>query len=161
MKTWEKTRVQNLVRHKSGRYYARLYQNGKEVWKALKTAHFSVAEARLAIIQKEHRVHKSKDVAPADAKMMFGQAAAIHMQRIEKKVSIKRRTRIYCAQTLAALFKHWPELIGTELKRITINTCRDWSARYAKIASSTRYNNTLGSCPDYSGFRRRFCRRME
>ena len=143
VKTWEKTRVQNLVRHKSGRYYARLYQNGKEVWKALKTSHFSVAEARLATIQQEHRIRKSKDIDPSDARMTFGQAAALHMQRIEKNVSIKRRTRIYWAQTLAALLKHWPELAGMEIKRITTNVCRDWSARYAKIASSTRYNNTL------------------
>ncbi len=143
MKTWEKTRVQNLVRHKSGRYYARLYQNGKEIWKSLKTSHFSVAEARLAIIQKEHRIHKSKDIDPSDAKMTFAQAAALHMQRIEKNVGIKRRTRVYWAQTLAALFKHWPEVAAMEIKRITGNVCRDWAARYAKIASSTRYNNTL------------------
>jgi hypothetical protein len=26
MKTWEKTREQNLVRHKSGRYYAHIQQ---------------------------------------------------------------------------------------------------------------------------------------
>ncbi len=43
VKTWEKTRLQKLVRHKSGRYYARLYLNGKEIWKSLCTAHFSVA----------------------------------------------------------------------------------------------------------------------
>jgi|694.fasta_scaffold55200_1 hypothetical protein len=28
-KTWEKTKVQFLVRHKSGRHYARLFRNGK------------------------------------------------------------------------------------------------------------------------------------
>ena len=33
VKTWEKTKLQNLVRHKSGRYYARLFLNGKEIWK--------------------------------------------------------------------------------------------------------------------------------
>ncbi|MEZ0256260.1 MAG: hypothetical protein ACAI37_13325, partial [Chthoniobacter sp.] len=31
-----------------GRYYARLYRNGKEKWQSLKTKHFSVAEAKLA-----------------------------------------------------------------------------------------------------------------
>ncbi len=33
-KTWEKTKVQNLVRHKSGRYYARTFGNNKEIWKS-------------------------------------------------------------------------------------------------------------------------------
>jgi len=47
-KTWERTRLQNLIRHKSGRYYARAFAGGKQVWKSLKTSHFSVAQARLA-----------------------------------------------------------------------------------------------------------------
>jgi hypothetical protein len=29
MKTWERTRLQNLGRHKSGRYYARAFARGK------------------------------------------------------------------------------------------------------------------------------------
>ena len=32
-KVWTKTGKDNLVRHKSGRYYARVFGNGKEVWK--------------------------------------------------------------------------------------------------------------------------------
>jgi hypothetical protein len=39
-KTWETTRVQNLVRHKSGRHYARAFAGGKEKWKSLGTAHY-------------------------------------------------------------------------------------------------------------------------
>ena len=109
VKTWEKTRLQNLVRHKSGRYYARLFLNGKEIWKSLKTSHFSVAEARLAVFQKEHRVLKGKTVNAADAKMTFDQAATLHMERLEKNVALKRRTRQYWRQTLDALLKSWPE----------------------------------------------------
>jgi hypothetical protein len=55
MKTWEKTRERNLVRHKSGRYYARTFNNNKEIWKSLRTAHFSVAKVRLAEFLREHR----------------------------------------------------------------------------------------------------------
>src|SRR5882757_8322479 len=95
VKTWEKTRLQNLVRHKSGRYYARLFLRGKEIWKSLKTSHFSVAEAKLAELQKEHRIRKNSEVAPANAKMTFGQAAALHLQRLDENVSLKRRTRQY------------------------------------------------------------------
>ena len=39
-----KTKTQNLVRNRNGRYYARLYLNGKEIWKSLKTEHYSVAQ---------------------------------------------------------------------------------------------------------------------
>ncbi len=143
MKTWEKTRLQNLVRHKSGRYYARLFLNGKEIWKALKTSHFSVAEAKLAEVKKEHRVRRAKDIDPANAKMTFGQSATLHTQRLEERVTIKKRTRGYWQETLDALLRSWPELSGTEIRRLTPAACRDWSARYAKIASSSRYNNSL------------------
>ena len=44
--TWTKTRLKNLLRHKSGRYYARALVGGKEVWQSLGTSHFSVAEVK-------------------------------------------------------------------------------------------------------------------
>jgi len=47
-KAWEKTKGQYLFHDKSGRCYARLFQNGKEVWKIPKTAHLSIAQARPA-----------------------------------------------------------------------------------------------------------------
>jgi hypothetical protein len=81
MKTWEKTREQNLVRHKSGRYYARTFGNGKEIWKSLRTAHFSVAKARLAEFLREHREKQALNVSEASAKMTFGEALKIHQQK--------------------------------------------------------------------------------
>jgi integrase len=143
VKTWEKTRLQNLVRHKSGRYYARLFLNGKEIWKSLKTSHFSVAEAKLAEVQKEHKKRRAKDVDPANAKMTFAQAATLHMQRLEERVTIKKRTRKYWKETLDAMLKDWPELAGMEVRRITPKACRDWASRYAKTASANRYNNSI------------------
>ena len=143
VKTWKKTRLQNLVCHKSGRYYARLFLNGKEIWKSLKTSHFSVAGAKLAELRKEHRARRAKDVDPANAKMTFGQAATLHMQRLEERVTIKKRTRKYWQETLDALLKSWPSLSTTEVRKVTQAACRDWSTRYSKIASSNRYNNSL------------------
>ena len=37
MKTWNKTKIQGLLRHKAGWYYARLYVRDKEKWVSLKT----------------------------------------------------------------------------------------------------------------------------
>ena len=86
-KTWERTRLQNLVRHKSGRYYARAFAGGKEVWKSLKTSHFSVAEARLAEFLKEHRERVSNGNGEVSAKMTFGEAAAIHLRNLDDNVT--------------------------------------------------------------------------
>lgn len=52
-KTWSKTNAQNLMRHKSGRYYARIFAGGKEAWKSLRTDILEVAKAKLREIAGE------------------------------------------------------------------------------------------------------------
>jgi integrase len=142
-KTWVRTRLQNLVRHKSGRYYARAFAGGKEVWKSLKTSHFSVAEARLAEFLKEHRERRSNGNGEVSAKMTFGEAAGIHLRNLDDNLSIKPRTRDYWRECLAALQKSWPGLSETEIRKITQADCKKWASAYAKTASATRYNNTV------------------
>ena len=142
-KTWEKTRLQNLVRHKSGRYYARAFAGGKEVWKSLKTSHFSVAQAKLAEFLKEHRQRLSNGNGEVSAKMTFGEAAAIHLRNLNDNLSIKPRTRHYWRQRFAALGKSWPGLNETEVRKITQANAKKWATTYVKIASPTNYNNTV------------------
>jgi integrase len=142
-KTWERTRLKNLVRHKSGRYYARAFAGGKEVWKSLKTSHFSVAQARLAEFLKEHRQRISNGNGEVSAKMTFDDAAAIHLRNLDDNVRIKPRTRHYWLQRLAALIKGWPGLSETEIRKITQADCKKWASAHAKTASPTNYNNTL------------------
>src|SRR5438552_3969210 len=143
MKTWEKTREQNLVRHKSGRYYARTFNNNKEIWKSLRTAHFSVAKARLAEFLREHRQKQIAGVSEASAKMPFGEALKIHLQNQTDDVTIKQSTRHYWKQIFVALLKSWPGLGDREVRRITKTDCNEWARRFRKVASPTRYNNTL------------------
>lgn len=142
-KTWERTRLQYLVRHKSGRYYARVFSGGKEVWKSLKTSHFSVAQAKLAEFLREHRQRVGNTNGEVSAKMAFGQAAEIHLRNLHDNLNIKPRTRHYWLQRLAALIKSWPGLNETEVRKITQADCRKWASTYAKTASSTNYNNTV------------------
>jgi hypothetical protein len=142
-KTWEKTKVQHLVRHKSGRYYARLFLNGKEIWKSLKTSHLSVAQAKLAELLKEHRERKGKEIDSTNAKMTFAQAAELDQQTVDEEVTLKRRTRKYYREVLASLLKSWPGLGDMELRRITVPALKEWATRYAKSFSATRYNGTL------------------
>ena len=142
-KTWERTRLQNLVRHKSGRYYARAFAGGKEVWKSLKTSHFSVAQAKLAEFLKEHRERVTNGNGEVSAKMTFGEAAAVHLRNLDNNLSIKPRTRDYWREVLAALVKSWPGLNETEVRKITQQDCKKWASEYAKTASPTRYNNTV------------------
>ena len=143
MKTWEKTRLQNLVRHKSGCYYARTFANNKEIWKSLRTAHFSVAKARLAEFLREHRGKQATSVSEASARMTFGEALRIHQQNQADDVTIKPSTRHYWKQVFVALEKSWPGLADRELRRITKTDCNEWARKFRKVASPTRYNNTV------------------
>src|SRR5262249_19951715 len=143
-KTWQKTRLQNLVRHKSGRYYARAFANGKEIWKSLRTSHFSVAQAKLAEFLKDHRKRvTSNGNGEVSAKMIFREAAEIHLRNLDDNVRIKPRTRHYWRQRLAALVKSWPGLNQTEVRKITPAACKEWARTYPKTASPTNYNNTV------------------
>src|SRR5262249_20127900 len=137
-----RTRVQYLVRHKSGWYYARVFIGGKEVWKSLKTTHFSVAQAKLAEFLKEHRQRVRNGSGEVSARMTFEEAAAIHLQNLDDNPSIRPRTRHYWRQRLAALTKSWPELSETEVRKIIPADCKKWASAFSKAASPTNYNNT-------------------
>jgi len=102
VKTWEKTWLANLVRHRSGRYYARAYAKGKEVWKSLGASHFSVAEAKLADFLKLHRENRPMKRDDVSAKMPFSEAAELHIRRLGGKGKIKPRTVAYWKEGLAA-----------------------------------------------------------
>lgn len=143
VKTWEKTRLQNLVRHKSKRYYARLFLNGKEIWKSLKTSHFSIAEGKLGEIKKEHRKRRNTEIKPGDAKMTMLQAVTLRMKYIEEGVKIKSSILSYWKEIKAALLKSWNNADSKEVRRITAADCREWASAYAKVASPNRFNNTV------------------
>src|SRR5215510_7720498 len=142
-KTWQQTRKSNLLRHKSGRYYARAFAGGKEVWKSLKTSHFSVAEARLAEFLKEHRERVSNGNGEASAKMIFAEAAAHHLRNVDDNPRIKPSTRKYWRECLTALQKSWRGLNETEVRKITQGDCKEWARAYCKTVSPTRCNGAI------------------
>ena len=146
-KVWTKTGKDNLVRHKSGRYYARVFGQGKEVWKSLKTSHFSVAQARLAEFLKDHRQRvgngSGANGSGISAKMTFGEAAEVHLRDLDNNVKLKPRTRSYYRERLRALEKSWPDLSRTEIRKITSGDCKAWAGKYGKVAAPTNYNNTV------------------
>ncbi len=131
------------MRHTHGRYYARLYRNGKEKWQSLQTKHFSVAEAKLAELQKEHREHPQASFNPGNAKMVFADASRLHEHRLDADTRLKRRTRKYWKEIRASVVKTWPELQAMELRRITPVQCKEWAVRHAAEFSATRYNAAI------------------
>ena len=144
-KTWQTTRLQNLVRHKSGRYYARAYAGSKEIWKSLRTSHYSVAQARLADFLREHRqrVASGRTADASSARLRFGDALKKHQRDQRDNPDIKPGTLHYWNQIFAALLKSWPGLAKREVRRITTAECEEWARSFRKTASPTRWNNSL------------------
>jgi len=147
-KVWNKTGKENLVRHKSGRYYARVFAKGKEVWKSLKTSHLSVAQARLAEFLKEHRQRAGNGNGGSgiSAKMTFGEAAEQHLRNLDNNVRLKPRTRAYWRERLNALQKSWPNLSTTEIRKITQGDCKEWAAKRRLRQTTTTRSPCSGMC---------------
>ena len=143
VKSWEKTRVQGLWKHRSGIYYARLYIGGKDIWRSLKTPLFSVAEARLDAQQTEHRARKESAESVQHGKLTFGDALAIVRRRSENDPELKPATRKYHGEIFAAILRDWPALSTRPLSKITKAEIAEWSERYKSGASSTRFNAAL------------------
>jgi hypothetical protein len=140
-----KTRKPNLLRHKSGRYYARAFAGGKEVWQSLKTSHYSVAQAKLAEFLKERRERVSNGNGEVSGKMTFGEALKNSSAEADAadNETIKPTTRHYWNQIFVALLKSWPGLADREIRRVTKTDCKEWARAFRKVASPTRSNNTL------------------
>jgi integrase len=75
--------------------------------------------------------------------MTFGEALKIHQQNQADDVTIKPTTRHYWNQIFAALLKSWQGLADREIRRITKTDCKEWARGFRKVASPTRYNNTV------------------
>src|SRR2546430_4794234 len=142
-KTWERTKTQFLVRHCSGQYYAIAYANGKQIWRSLRTKHYSVAQARLAEFLKDHRRAGGNGKSEVSPKITFAEALQIHQRNQADNVEIKPATLHYWNQIFGKLLKSWPEIRDREIRRITTTDCEEWAREFRKTASPTRWNNTL------------------
>ena len=92
---------------------------------------------------KEHRERRPTGESLESSKATFSEALTLHLQRQADDVSLKPATRHYWKQLFTSLLKRWPELGEKEIRKITSSECQEWGRRFAKVASSTRYNNTI------------------
>ena len=90
-KAWEKTKVQNLVRHKSVQHYARIYAGGKETWKALKTDLIEVAKAKLRAVAPALEGTTRTAAAQDRGRMTLGDCATILRKRLKIGTSMPGR----------------------------------------------------------------------
>ncbi len=160
VKTWSKTNVGNLVKHRSGGYYARLFIGGKERWRSLKTTVMEVAKVRLREEQtKAGKVSPKASKLSSAGRMTAGQALSriadeaklnVAMPASKKVKVIKASSAHYRGETIDALRKSWRKHVGeeldsTELRKITNQHVLIWTRGFDATASASRFNNTLGT----------------
>lgn len=158
-KTWSKTSVQNLVKHRSGAYYSRLFIGGKERWKSLRTTVLEVARVRLREEQRESDRTVPVAKPPRSGRMTMAMAietltndisAHVPMRRRGRKSEITESSADYRRETVKSLFRTWQQVTGDDLgaqevRKITVNQVRNWADAQRKDLSATRFNNTLGT----------------
>ena len=73
------------------------------------------------------------------AKIIFGEAAAIHLRNLDDNP----RTRKYWRECLTALQKSGAGLNETEIRKITQGNCKEWARptakRYRRLATTARF----------------------
>jgi len=152
-KRWQKTQYTNLIRYApSGTYFARLRVGGKLIRQSLKTDVLSVAKLRLGDLEKAERCAAESRDGVSAGRMLSGGPAAIYGQRIDGEPALKAKSKAYYHQRIAALFRSWPSLENTDVRRINKNECLMWAAKFGQgqEASPTAFNNTViasAGCP--------------
>ena len=125
----QSTQYSNLIRYvPSGIYYARFRVRGKLIWKSLKTDRITVAQLRLADLQREERKKAEKDRLLAKGRVLFeavvqayrekGFRPAVPRNKKDARL-LKPAALAYYEQRVGALLKSWPGLAKMEIGKLT------------------------------------------
>ena len=138
---WVRTPYPNLVRNSaSGRLYARFRVDGKLRWKSLETDKITVAKARLPDILKAERVASERRREAQVGSMTVSEALGIVLERIQKDLNLKPRTKLNAEERCKALRRTWPALERLNIRDVTRQDCQTWAADVAGKVSPTRFN---------------------
>ena len=149
---FSRSKVQCLVRHRGGNYYASAKVGGKVIRRSLDSADYNVAKNRLPAVLAEMR-----GATNATAAGTLGQAIKEEAHREDP--AIKETTRHYYQQVAVSLEKIASKLpvnpFGLSINRVTLAELRALMDKYAASAAPTRYNGALAL------LRRAYARAME
>lgn len=143
-KTWFPTKVQNLYRHKSDTYYARISLAGKKTWRSLKTDTLAVAKSELEELLKDaDHANEASQSGQFNNRITGADAIAIRKTQIDNDSRLKKSSRRYYHEVIAGFEKRWPEFITSELRHVSEEDCEKWVGRNKDSMSAMRFNNSL------------------
>ena len=137
---WQKTKTAHLLRNsESGKYYARLYRDGKEIWKSLKTKSYPVAVAKLAeeakVVRQAVKLAGTVESGAATVETV----AKRYLERERLRQDLKPSMKQYRAQCVGVICKS--DLAKLQPKNVTEEDCLQWASRLEY--SGTRFNNIV------------------
>jgi integrase len=139
---WKPTKTQFLYQNTdSGVFYARLYRDGRQIWKSLKTQLYSVAQARL--VDERKTVRRAARIAETveSGKATVEAVAETYLDAERRRIDIKPATLKYRQRMVRSILKTWPELAALTPKQVTESMCKEWAAQYSQEYSGTQFNN--------------------
>lgn len=126
---WTKTNVPNLYRHSNGRYYARVFVGGKEIWKSLKTTLKTVAEEKVQEHIANARQQRSTGIKVANGKLTFADAVDLYRQNFQRDAEIADNTKAFREAGIKLVVKTWPGVGELNVRKITLPMVREWALR--------------------------------
>lgn len=141
------TGVTNLIRNtKSGIYYARIVHQRRDHWKSLKTDVFAVAKQKLRKFEDDLRGRK---VSKKGVTMTFGQAAQIYAEQVALE-RLSAATKEFRLRPTSTFRRTWPDLAGTDIRRISEGDCIKWLQRYENGAATYTPHHAKSTVPGNS-----------
>jgi len=137
---WTTTNVENLLRHKGGRYYGRFRVGGKRKLICLRTDVFSVAKLRLHDEAGKILQQRGSASAVATGEVVMQDLIQTYIARFESleiAPASKRDRHI----SLKRLLRTWPDLVNRSPKSVTAQECWAWANRLKNEGTGFRPQN--------------------
>lgn len=77
--------------------------------------------------------------------MTFGDCVAIFKAQTEASSHLKASAKLYRAEAIKSILKSWPGLETLDVRRISVNDCKTWAAKFSNLYFGTRFNDGGGS----------------
>jgi len=125
---WERTSVQNLLRHgKSGKFYGRWTIGGKQKWKSLKTEVFTVAKLRLNDEAGKIEALRAGRAAVSAGSGSMADLMALYDERVRSNSDLKPNSVRARISGLVKLRKTWPALEHLKPRMVTPSAVAEWA----------------------------------
>jgi integrase len=123
---WQPTSLDQVYRHRNGRYYVRTYARGKEKWASLKTTLLSVAKHRAKPhLAAADKLRAAAVQTAATGTLNFGQALAIYRKQLGQS-PLRPNTKAFREAGVKLVERSWENIATVNVQRITVESVVEW-----------------------------------